>query len=860
MFRFYIKKMIQKQNNYDSRSQKNETYQIIITGIVQGVGFRPFVWLAAEKLKLCGSVANTTGGVIIKVNSGSEQRILQFAEYIKNNKPAAALIENLRYSRIPFEDFREFNIEKSYQIENTFTLVSPDIATCKKCIQDINDPVNTRRFNYPFTNCTNCGPRFTIIEKMPYDRPNTTMKKFIQCPECNAEYLDPRDRRFHAQPNACNRCGPVLKLLAYRGNIIKTADPVADAAELLQRGFIVAIKSLGGFQIACNATNDNAVAELRKRKSRPAKPFALMLKDTATISSLYELSKIEKDSLNSPAAPIVLLKKKAAKLAGQFNNKSAEAISFSVSFNDKYEGIMLPYTPLHHLLFKHLDIPLVMTSGNISEEPIAYGNSEAVDRLKDICDYFLINDRDIFSRYDDSVIRIFENKEMILRRARGYAPYPVKTDMDIGSNVILAVGAQEKNTFCLQTSNYSFISQHIGDLETPISYDFFTQSLKNYKKIFGIKKINVVVSDKHPDYISTKFAREHLKSSEKIQIQHHEAHIASVIAENRLLEDFTTTVPDFENHVNRLSVNKAKTDSLSLTGLGPSGKKTKKKEMILGFAWDGTGYGNDGKIWGSEVFIVDRSFDFNRICSLREKCMPGGDITIRKPYRMAISYLYNLWKSNISAKNSPGFSDYLSKGFPFFKDLSSENELTILKSQIETGFNSRATTSMGRFFDAVSSILDIVHIASYEGEAAIKLEMAADSDCMMEYDLHYLSKPGFYRNIPFLLDDYHILIQILEDIKKKVEMPVISAKFHNSLARAILLISLGMQKKFDIKNVALSGGVFQNNLLLTKSFELLKKHGFKPYSNFKVPVNDGGISLGQAYYVAWKIHKNAKIR
>jgi hydrogenase maturation protein HypF len=853
--------MAQKQNNYISKSQKTETYQIIITGIVQGVGFRPFIWLAAEKLKLCGSVANTTGGVIIKVNSDSEQEVLKFAEYIKNNKPAAALIENLRYSRITFEDFREFNIEKSYQIKNTFTLISPDIATCDKCVQDINDPINTRRFNYPFTNCTNCGPRFTIIENMPYDRPNTTMKKFIQCPECYAEYLDPRDRRFHAQPNACNTCGPVLKLLASGGNKIKTADPVADAAKLLRQGFIVAIKSLGGFQIACDATNDAAVAELRKRKSRPAKPFALMLKDTTAISTLYELSKIEKDSLNSPAAPIVLLKKKVPEHAGQFNNKSTEAVSSGVSFNDKYEGVLLPYTPLHHLLFKHIDIPLVMTSGNISEEPIAYENSEAVGRLKDICDYFLVNDRDIFSRYDDSVIRIFEDKEMILRRARGYAPYPVKTDIDIGSNVILAVGAQEKNTFCLQTSSYSFVSQHIGDLETPISYDFFRQALKNYKKIFGIKKIDVVISDKHPDYISTKFAKEHLKSSKKIRIQHHEAHIASVIAENRLLEELITADTESEKQANGLSASNIKKVSLSLTGPSLSSKKTPGDKVILGFAWDGTGYGNDGKIWGSEVFTVDRSFDFNRIGSLREKFMPGGEITIKKPYRMAISYLYDLWKVNISVKkNTPGFTDYLFKGFPFYKDLSSENEITILKNQIETGFNSPVTTSMGRFFDAVSSILNISHTVSYEGEAAINLEMAADSNCSLEYDQQYLNKPGFYGNIPFMLDDYHILVQILEDIKKSVEIPVISAKFHNSLARAILMISLGMQNKFDIKYIALSGGVFQNNFLLAKSFKLLKKHGFKPYSNFKIPVNDGGISLGQAYYGAWKIHKNGKNR
>ncbi len=438
--------MAQKQNIRSSKYKKTETYLITVTGIVQGVGFRPFIWLAAEKLKLCGSVANTTGGVIIKVNSGNEQEILQFMEYIKKYKPVAALIENIKYGRIPFEKFNRFSIEKSYHTENTFTLVSPDIATCDKCIRDINNPENTRRFNYPFTNCTNCGPRFTIIENMPYDRPNTTMKKFIQCPECNAEYIDPRDRRFHAQPNACSICGPVLKLLNNKGKVISADDPIADAAKFLRQGFIVGIKSLGGFQVACDATNRAAVAELRKRKSRPAKPFALMFKDIASISGLYDLSKAEKKSLNSPAAPIVLLKKKAQGYIGQFNEnrqknlsndfaailetnsiknsgslqqlkvqasfsykadaldgrpgiklpEAAPIISSGVSFCNKYEGIMLPYTPLHHLLFNHLDIPLVMTSGNISEEPIAYGNSEALSRLGDICDYFLVNNRDIF--------------------------------------------------------------------------------------------------------------------------------------------------------------------------------------------------------------------------------------------------------------------------------------------------------------------------------------------------------------------------------------------------------------------------------------------------------------------------------
>ncbi len=882
--------MSQKQNK-DSKTIKIVTYLITITGIVQGVGFRPFVWLAAEKLKLFGNVANTTGGVIIKINSVDTAAILEFVEYIQKNKPAAALIENIGYCQVPFEEFTGFNIEKSYSIENTFTLVSPDISTCEKCIEDIYDDKNKRRFNYPFTNCTNCGPRFTIIEKMPYDRPNTTMKKFIQCPECRAEYEDPRNRRFHAQPNACSICGPVLKLLNKNGRVLKTADPVASAVKLLQQGFIIGIKSLGGFQIACDATNSSTIKKLRKRKARPAKPFALMFKNAACIAKLYDLNKTEQESLNSTSAPIVLVRKKYPAVNSKINESLVKnlpiqkppesladlgykesfitdicgempfeiypVISFEISFNNKYEGVMLPYTPLHHLLFKHADIPLVMTSGNISEEPIVYKNSPAISRLGVICDYFLIHDRDIFSRYDDSVIRIFEGKEMIMRRARGYAPYPVKTDIDSGSTVVLAVGAQEKNTFCLQTGNYAFVSQHIGDLDDSVSYDFFRQTLKNYKKIFGIKKIDLVVSDRHPDYISTKFARDNFKSAKKIQIQHHEAHIASVIAENRLFEVLPGKNSGCEITVNKNLEQETEKVLLTPPGFSLNGKKVLDDEVILGFAWDGTGYGDDDIIWGSEIFTVDREFNFNRISSLSEKYMPGGEITIKKPYRMAFSYLYDIWKENI-AKINPAFESFIFKNFPFYKDISSANEIAILKSQIQTGFNSPKTTSMGRFFDAVSSILNIAHIASYEGEAAIGLEMAAELDCDMEYDLKYLNDPGFYENSTFILDDYHILRQILGDIEKKISPSVISAKFHNSLVRAIVLISLGAQKKYNIKKVALSGGVFQNNLLIAKSFKLLQKHGFEPYSNFKVPVNDGGISLGQAYYGAWKINQNDK--
>ncbi len=456
---------------------------------------------------------------------------------------------------------------------------------------------------------------------------------------------------------------------------------------MLKNGFIIGIKSLGGFQIACDATNDDAVLKLRKRKNRPQKPFAVMFRDIKTINKYLSVSILEKASLISSSAPIVLLKK----------NKIL-SLSKYVSYYNKYEGAMLPYTPLHHLLFNNIDFPLVMTSGNISEEPIASENKEAQSELQDICDYFLIHNREIHSKYDDSVIKIFNDNEMILRRARGYAPYPVKLNHNIGNKVILAVGAQEKNTFCILKKNYAIISQHIGDMDIADTLDFFEITLDNYKKLFNIDKIDLIVHDSHPDYATTKFVKKHFRNSKIIEIQHHKAHIAGVIAENRLFEE----------------------------------SKNQKNDRILGFAWDGTGYGDDGIVWGSEIFIVEKSsnnnkLNFERIGHLKEKYMPGGEVTIKKPYRMAISYLYDYFINQTNnSKNK--FVDYIFTQFPFYKKIIEPDEIDIIIKQIQTGFNSPLTTSMGRLFDSVSSILNLTHIASYEGEAAINLEMTAEEN------------------------------------------------------------------------------------------------------------------------------------
>jgi len=782
-------------------SKKNnlKTFNINISGIVQGVGFRPFIYRLAQKYNLNGMVTNTTEGVTLKINTYSKNIVDKFTSDIKSQKPSASVIENIKIEETPFRDFKDFKIGKSIETEERFQLVSPDIATCDLCIEDIKNNKDIRRYHYPFTNCTSCGPRFTIIQKIPYDRPYTTMHKFIMCEDCSREYHTPLDRRFHAQPNACKKCGPSLLLIDREGKKIDSKTPIVSTAELLRQGKIIALKSLGGFQIACSAISDDTVRELRKRKKRPVKPFAIMIKDIVSVKKYYLLNEMEIKSLLSARAPIVLLEKKPKNYP----------VSWYVSLYNRYEGVMLPYTPVHHLIFDHINIPLIMTSGNLSEEPIASENVEALERLKDICDYFLIHNRDIYSRYDDSVIKIFDGREMVIRRARGYSPYPVKLDKDIGKQAIFAAGAHEKNTFSFLVKNYAIISQHMGDLDDVESLEFYSSTFDHYRKLFNIEKIDTVAYDKHPSYASTKFAAELKNVNTRIAVQHHKAHIASVMAENGI------------------------------------------NESLIGFAWDGTGYGDDGKIWGSEIFTVDGNLNFIRVGHLKEKVLPGGEITIKKPYRMAVSYLYHLWKRNGSNKNK--FYKFVYDSLPFYKKIISTFEIEAIKKQIETGFNSPVTTSMGRFFDAVSSLLDCTHTSSFEGEAAIHLEMTADYDEKGRYNIRIDNTDNKY-----IIDDHYIFSQIFEDILCSVPKSKISAKFHNTLAGIILKISQMVRKTSSTDKVALSGGVFQNNYLLSECFNILKNNGFSIYSNFKIPVNDGGISLGQAYIAALRILSSKK--
>lgn len=787
-------------------SDKKKAYLIEIDGIVQGVGFRPFIYRLARELGINGIVANTTEGVLIKTGELSHNKLAAFIDSVKKENPPSSVIENIKFKAVAPENYNSFTIEKSRNTGNRFQLISPDLATCEKCRQDILNPSDTRRYHYAFTNCTNCGPRFTIIRKMPYDRPGTTMDRFKMCPDCLKEYSDPYDRRFHAQPNACNKCGPEIMLTDRSGKTIDTDEPIKTAASFLKRGNLVGLKSLGGFQIACDALSDDTVTELRHRKGRPSKPFAVMTADLDWINKNYHLSRAEIYSLKSPKAPIVLLRKK----------EKDYPLSSLVSLYNKYDGIMLPYTPIHHILFEFINMPLVMTSGNISEEPIASENDDARVRLKNICDYYLIHNRDIYSRYDDSVIRIFRDKEMVLRRARGYAPYPVKTNFGTGRRNILAVGAQEKNTFTIFTRDYAITSQHIGDLDTVQSLEFFDSSLKNYKELFGIDDFDLIAYDMHPDYRSTRTAVQLTDDDEKLYpVQHHKAHIAGVMAEHGLTSG------------------------------------------ILGFSWDGTGYGEDGKIWGSEIFEIDSSSGFNRVGHLTEKVLPGGDASVTRPYRMTAVYLHQLY--NKSGSDRSELNKYIYDNLTY-KDIK-DHEIDVLCNQIRTGFNSPLTTSMGRFFDAVSSLLGCTHISTYEGEAAIALEMAIDNKYTDDfgkedskitpeethrYDFIISKADGIS-----IIEDIYIFEQILDDLKRGTDPGCISYKFHNTLAQIILEISLDRGRSAGIDKVALSGGVFQNNYLLNLCYTVLKNNGFHVYTNFKVPVNDGGISLGQAYLAAF---------
>jgi hydrogenase maturation protein HypF len=705
--------------------------RIRLRGIVQGVGFRPFVHNLATRHGLAGFVLNSSAGLIAEVE-GDPAEVRAFGLAITAEAPPLAWIQDAESSELEPAGYTGFEIRHSLSVTGEFALISPDVATCADCLSDITTPGN-RRYGYAFTNCTNCGPRYTIIRDIPYDRPNTTMAEFRMCADCQAEYDNPSDRRFHAQPNACPECGPVLSV------------PIEEARLRLAAGEILAIKGLGGFHLACDARNEAAVRELRRRKRRSDKPFAVMVRDIAVARSLGEAGTCERAELESPRHPIVIL---AARVEWP-----------AVAPGNPTLGVMLPYTPLHHLLFQDAAYDaLVMTSGNLSEEPIVVGNQEAAERLAQVAGAFLTHNREIYMRADDSVVRCFEGRPRVLRRSRGYAPQT----LDLGRAVpeLLAVGGELKNAFCLTKGHHAILSQHIGDLENYETLVFFEETLANLKKLFRVEP-RAVVHDLHPGYLSTRYARA-VPDLPKIGVQHHHAHIAACMLENGL---------DGE---------------------------------VIGVAFDGTGYGTDGAIWGGE-FLVAGYAGFTRRAHLRYAPLAGGDAAIREPWRAALAYVDRV------------------EGVP-------DERQRVVRHMIDTGFNTVQTSSCGRLFDAVAAIIGLRNQVTFEGQAAIELEAIADFSVTGRYE--------------FTLDgeDLDFRPAIAAIAASRESKGAIAARFHNTVAEAIVHTC----RTIGLDRVCLSGGTFQNMKLLQRVVPALRAAGFTVYLHERVPPNDGGIALGQA--------------
>ncbi|MEE4265082.1 MAG: carbamoyltransferase HypF [Desulfobacteraceae bacterium] len=749
-----------------------------VNGIVQGVGFRPFVFQLAEKFSLKGEVANTSSGVSIHIE-GSPENVAGFEKDLAEKSPPLAYIVEISSKTEAVQNHPGFAIVKSKSQAKMSTLISPDVSVCEDCLGEMLTP-DDRRYHYPFINCTNCGPRYTIIDDIPYDRPKTSMRNFKMCPRCQAEYDDPTDRRFHAQPNACADCGPHVDLFDNRRQLIGTGGgAVKKAAELLKQGQILAVKGLGGYHLAVDAADTQAVKRLRRRKLREEKPFAIMSYDLETIGQYARVGTEEEKLLTAIQRPIVLLKK-----------KKTNAISKEVAPGNKYFGVMLPYTPLHYLLLARGFDALVMTSGNLSEEPIAIDNDDAFNRLGDIADYFLIHNRDIYLRSDDSIVRHAAGARRFLRRSRGFVPIPVFLKNEIPP--ILACGAELKNTICLTRQDKAFVSQHIGDLENWPTYEFFKLTIAHLKRILDIEP-EIIACDMHPDYLSTRYALE-LRTDHKIQVQHHHAHIVSCMAEHKL------------------------------------------EGELIGLSFDGTGYGTDGAIWGGEV-LVAREHDFERAGHLAYVPMPGSATAIKEPWRMAVSYLQDAYGS--------GFGNL---DLPTVRAIDT-GTLTIIGQMISKGINSPLTSSLGRLFDGVAAICGIRQRVKFEGQAAMELEMAATQDAETIYDYAWDSA-GAYRVLT-----EPIIRGVADDVVKGKPIGEISSRFHRTLICLFTDLCVLIGKERGLNRVVLSGGVFQNAILLTGLTRALEEKDFKVFSHQQVPTNDGGIALGQAVVAAAKMKR-----
>jgi hydrogenase maturation protein HypF len=747
---------------------------ISICGAVQGVGFRPFVFRLAESERLAGWIRNAPSGVLIEAE-GDRAALDRFLLRLERERPSHAFFQSLEFSFLDPVGHTSFEIRGSDSSGPLTALILPDIATCPECRAEVLDP-SDRRYRYPFTNCTNCGPRFTIIETLPYDRPGTTMRGFTMCPACQREYEDPRNRRFHAQPNACPACGPSLALWDSAGMITAQGEEaLRDTERVLREGGIVAAKGIGGFHLLADARDETAVRRLRDRKHREEKPFAVMFPSLEAASKVCEVDPLEERLLSSSQSPIVLLRRRA----------SVPAVAPSVAPGNPTLGVMLPYSPLHILLLRDLGTPIVATSGNLSDEPICIDEHEALVRLRGIADMFLVHNRPIVRHVDDSVVRVALGRELVLRRARGYAPLPVH--ISASAPDILAVGAHLKSTIAVARGGNVFISQHLGDLETEESLSAFRGEVEALQRVYAIRPAGVV-SDRHPDYLSTAYARE--CGFPLFTVQHHHAHVASCMAENDLV--------------------------------GP----------VLGVSWDGTGYGDDGSVWGGEFLLTDAR-GFRRMASLRRFALPGGETAIREPRRSALGILWSLY-----GETTPALTD-----LPTVRAFT-ENEIGTLGKLIVGFAGTPETSSAGRLFDAVASLCGVRQRCSFEGQAAMELEWIAEGETgsAPPYGVDIRTGPS---GMSAEVDWAPMIESIIVDVRSGVSPAHVASRFHSTLAASIVAVA----RRIGERRVVLTGGCFQNRILTERTVRLLTDAGFHPYWHQRVPPNDGGISLGQVYAV-----------
>ena len=753
---------------------------ITVRGIVQGVGFRPFVYALARSHGLSGMVRNDAEGVSIEVE-GAPEELEHFVRVLEEDPPPLAMVESVFWQPLATLGDVEFRIEESREGLRRQALVSPDVATCDDCLAELLDPTD-RRYRYPFTNCTNCGPRFTITRTVPYDRATTTMSGFTMCPDCRREYEDPADRRFHAQPNACPVCGPQVRLLDRFGHELYDGpdDPIARAARMLRGRAIVATKGLGGYHLACDPFDEKAVRTLRGRKVRQDKPFALMAGGLAQVREICFVSPDEEALLTSPARPIVLLER-----------RESSGVAEEVAPRQKTLGVMLAYTPLHHLLLRDAGIPLVMTSGNNSDEPIAYRDEEALDQLCEIADYFLIHDREIHMRCDDTVVRTARGRPYPVRRSRGYAPAPLRLAADFSRHT-LACGGELKNTFCLVRDRHAFMSHHIGDMENYETLRSFREGIEHYCRLFDVSP-ELVAYDLHPEYLSTKYARELEETGlPALGVQHHHAHVASCLADNERPGD----------------------------------------EHVIGVALDGTGYGIDGAIWGGEFFEGSLEKGFTRRAHLEYAPMPGASAAIRQPWRMALAQLITLY----------GEEDTLRLRLAAVGE-AGERNVRLISRLVEHKLNTPPTSSAGRLFDAVAALVGLPgsRQTTYEGQAAIELELIAHAPTNRAYPISLRPEAGAW-----IVETSEVVAAVVEDLIAGRPIPEISATFHHTMALIVAMVCERIRESEGVSTVALSGGTFQNMLLLTQTTGLLEEKEFVVHRHQRVPTNDGGLALGQA--------------